>query len=256
MTGGMRGLRGDAEETRTDSLRLEHLGEVRELVPGEDLRFGRSADLEVDDNPFMHRVVGRFVHREGVWWLQNHGTRLRIELIDADSGSVLVAAPGQQVPVLGESFLVRFSAGPTNYEITGTRTGPPLRIDSEGEVFGTETIDFGSIPLSPEQHLLMVALYESRLRLGTIEGNTAMAQRLGWPVTKFNRKLDVICDKLARAGVPGVKGSSGSQAEGRRDALVSYALRLGLVGPNDLDLLRATAAAAEEAEAAEPSETH
>ncbi len=226
-----------------DSLRLDFLGGVSILGPGDDLRFGRSADLVIDDNPFMHRVVGRFVHREGVWWLQNHGTRLRLELLDSDTGALLEAAPGQQIPVLGTSFVVRFSAGPTSYEIGGERTGTPLQVDAEGEVVGTETIDFGSIPLSPEQHLVIVAMYESRLRVGGIEGNTVIAQRLGWPVTKFNRKLDTICDKLTRAGVRGIKGSNNSQAEGRREALVSYAVRVGLVGPNDLDLLRASAAA-------------
>jgi hypothetical protein len=232
----------------SDSLRLEFLGEEHVLGPEDDLRFGRSADLAIDENPFMHRVVGRFVRREGVWWLQNHGTRLRLELLDTDTGAVLEAAPGQQIPVLGTSFLVRFSAGPTSYELSGRRSGIVLKVDAEGEVVGTETIDFGSIPLSPEQHLVLVAMYESRLRLGGIEGNTVIAQRLGWPVTKFNRKLDTICDKLTRAGVRGVKGGRGVQAEGRREALVSYAVRNGLVGPNDLDLLRASAGGPHEAD--------
>jgi hypothetical protein len=229
-----------------DSLHLEYLGDEFLLLPGDDLRFGRNSDLVIDENPFMHRVVGRFVHREGVWWLQNHGTRLRLELMDSDTGAVLEAAPGQQIPVLGTAFVMRFSAGPTSYEVGGRRSGNMLKVGAAGEVVGTETIDFGSIPLSPEQHLVLVAMYESRLRLGGVEGNTVLAKRLGWPVTKYNRKLDTICDKLTRAGVRGVKGGRGVNAEGRREALVSYAVRTGLVGPNDIDLLRAAVSGAGE----------
>jgi len=221
-----------------DSLELEYLGQMVRLLPGEELRFGRTADLVIDDNPFMHRVVGRFVFREGVWWLQNHGRTLFLELWDAHRGTVLEAGPGQQVPVTGHDFAVRFTAGPTSYELTGSREGDELRVDEDGVAVGTATIDFGTVPLSPEQHLLIVALYESRLRLGTIEGNAVVASRLGWTANKFNRKLDAVCDKFTRAGVRGLKGRPGDLAEGRRDALVAHALRVGLVSPNDLTLLR------------------
>ncbi|MFZ4519204.1 MAG: hypothetical protein ACOYOP_12495, partial [Microthrixaceae bacterium] len=102
---------------------------------------------------------------------------------------------------------------------------------------GTATVDFGQVPLSPEQHLLIVALYESSLRCGTIEGNSVIARRLRWTPKKFHRKLDAVCDKLARAGVPGLKGQLGELAETRREALVAHALGTGLVGPSDLGIL-------------------
>lgn len=218
---------------------VDYEGDVRELQPGDELTFGRAADLQVDTNQFMHRVVGRFVSRESVWWLQNLGTRCRLELVDADGGTMMELAPGQQLPVVGTTFRVRFSAGPANYELRGTRAGDALRADSAGELVGTATVDFGDVPLSPEQHLLLVALYESRLRTGRIEASPAIAARLGWTANKFNRKLDVVCEKLHRAGVRGAKGSPSEFADGRRETVLSWALDNGVVGGGDLPLVRA-----------------
>lgn len=220
-----------------DLLVVAFLGEEHVLSPAEDLRFGRSADLALDENPFMHRVVGRLVHREGVWWLQNHGTKTRLEVRDVDHLTVLEAAPGQQVPVTGRRMVVRFTAGPTTYELELRRSGPVMDEPAAESALGTATIDFGQVPLSPEQHLLIVALYESSLRCGTIEGSSVIARRLGWTPKKFHRKLDAVCDKLSRAGVPGLKGHAGDQADTRREALVAHALRVGLVGPADLGLI-------------------
>lgn len=220
-------------------LSIEFVGEVREVDPSADLTFGRGADLVMDDNHFMHRVVGRFVAREGIWWLQNLGTRSRLEMLDVATGSILELAPGQQLPVVATDFTVRFSAGPTNYELTGKRSGEPLRADAEGDVVGTATVDFANVPLSPEQHLLVVALFESKLRAGRIEGGGVMARRLGWSANKYNRKLDVVCEKLHRAGVPGVKGEVGLSADGRRETVLNWALSNGVVTRSDLSLVRA-----------------
>lgn len=221
------------------SLAIEFLGDHRGLTEGQEMTFGRAAELVVDENQFMHRIVGRFVCREGVWWVQNLGTRSRLELLDVDSGTLLELAPGQQLPIVARTFLVRFTAGPTTYELNGTRTGDALRADSTGEVVGTATVDFGDVPLSPEQHLLVVALFESKLRTGRIEGGSVMASRLGWSANKFNRKLDVVCEKLHRAGVPGVKGEVGLSADGRRETVLGWALSNGVVTRNDLALVRA-----------------
>jgi hypothetical protein len=64
-----------------------------------------------------------------------------------------------------------------------------------------------------------------------------VAARLGWTLAKFNRKLDHLCVKLARAGVAGVHGDLGQLATDRRRVLVEHALEVGLVGPQDLVLL-------------------
>jgi hypothetical protein len=85
-----------------------------------------------------------------------------------------------------------------------------------------------------------VALCEPRLRgdtaneLGT---NRQIASRLGWTITKFNRKLDWLCQKYAAAGVSGLRGSSDLLARDRRLRLVEHALDAGVVTARDLALL-------------------
>jgi hypothetical protein len=56
-------------------------------------------------------------------------------------------------------------------------------------------------------------------------------------MTRFNRKLDNVCDKLDRFGVEGMRGGPGARAAGRRAALAEYAVTTGLVTPADLALL-------------------
>ena len=65
----------------------------------------------------------------------------------------------------------------------------------------------------------------------------AAAQRLGWTVTKFNRKLDNVCQKLADAGIRGLHGGPGKLASNRKSRLVEHALSTRLVSEADLALL-------------------
>jgi hypothetical protein len=60
---------------------------------------------------------------------------------------------------------------------------------------------------------------------------------LGWSITRFNRKLDNVCDKLSAAGVAGLRGTSSGQATNRRVALVEYAVSTLLVRAADLPML-------------------
>jgi hypothetical protein len=229
-----------AESVGGDWLTLGILGQWRTASSGDSLTFGRRADLYLDDNPFMHRIVGRAVYRQGTWWLQNHCATTQLELRSLASGGNYTLAAGEQLPITSTEFAVRFTAGPTTYELDGRRSGEELIIDDSGEVVGTSTLDFGTIPLSPEQHLLLVALYESSNRNnGTIEGSAVIAARLGWTPKKFHRKLDAVCLKLAREGVRGLKGDSAGLAESRRAVLLHHAVNSGLVGNGDLGLLRA-----------------
>ena len=222
-----------------DMLTIDFVGERFELRSGEALTFGRRADLHIDDNPYLHRVVGRFVKRQGLWWLQNHGSRIALDLRDADSPARYTVLPGQQVAVVAQRFLVGFTAGPAAYELEGERSGGALQADDEAMPSGTATVDFGVVPLSAEQHLLLLALSERRLTSGAreIATNQSVADRLGWTITKFNRKLDHLCAKLAREGVRGLRGGPDGSALDRRMALVDHAVDVGLVTSEDLGLL-------------------
>ena len=64
--------------------------------------------------------------------------------------------------------------------------------------------------------------------------NRQVAHRLGWPITKFNRKLDYLCQRLTKDGVPGLQGGRGTEATNRRWRLVEHAVNARLVTPGDL----------------------
>jgi hypothetical protein len=61
--------------------------------------------------------------------------------------------------------------------------------------------------------------------------------RLGWKLTRFNRKLDNVCQKLAAQGVRGLHGAPGQLASSRRARLVEYAIAVRMVTRDDLVLL-------------------
>ena len=67
--------------------------------------------------------------------------------------------------------------------------------------------------------------------------NRAVARRLGWSITKFNRKLDNLCNRFATLGVGGLRGSIDHLATDRRRRLVDHAVESGLVSADELELL-------------------
>ena len=105
----------------------------------------------------------------------------------------------------------------------------------------------GRVSFTPDQKLLILALAEDVLtrghRGGRIPANADAANRLGWTQTKFNRKLDNVCEKLARMGVRGLVSEGGRAASSRRVRLVEYVLASRLVTTDDLAWLDALDAA-------------
>jgi hypothetical protein len=226
---------------------VEFAGDERVLSPGDDLTFGRSGDLVIDDNRYLHRSVGQFSWNNGMWWLANTGSSIALRLADTVGPSYTRVAPGSTVPLVYETATITFEAGGLPYELrTELLVEAPLyAIDlatsaDDGETDLEATTTAGSLPLNDEQRLLLVALCEPRLRgdtaneLGT---NRQIASRLGWTITKFNRKLDWLCQKYAAAGVSGLRGSSDLLARDRRLRLVEHALDAGVVTARDLALL-------------------
>lgn len=60
-------------------------------------------------------------------------------------------------------------------------------------------------------------------------------------MAKFNRKLDAICEKLADAGVRGLRGGQVGAASSRKARLAEYAMAGRLVAVDDLALLGSVA---------------
>jgi len=134
-----------------------------------------------------------------------------------------------------------FSAGPTTYELAVHIEQPAFRENiTHVEEDGLSTI--GAVPLTISQKLLILALAEPLLRregtgMSELPSSAGAAERLGWTLTRFNRKLDNVCDKLDRQGVPGLRGGVSSSATNRRVRLVEHAIASRLVTREDLELL-------------------
>jgi hypothetical protein len=154
-------------------------------------------------------------------------------------------APGARLPLVFETTTVIFSAGPTTYEIIVHAAEPTFRETARfDDEVGQSTI--GDVPLTHSQKVMIVALAEPVLRregagMSELPTSAQAAQRLGWTLTRFNRKLDNVCDKFDRIGVPGMRGGARSYATNRRVRLVEHAIAARLVTRDDLPLLDAEA---------------
>ncbi len=230
-----------SDDARSARPGIEFCGAVVE-VDRDPFTIGRDADFVVeDDNRFLHRRFLSLSQSHGVWLLANVGAQLTATVSDRDGRLEAFLSPGGVLPLVFEQTLVRFTAGPTSYELQISLPDPAFiasRIDENDS--GDTTV--GRTVMTPDQIRLVLALAEPAL-LGRARGGTAMpssaeaAQRLGWTTTKFNRKLDNVCQKLSAQGVRGLHGEPGRLASNRRARLVEYALAVRLVTRDDLELI-------------------
>ncbi|MGI3779932.1 MAG: hypothetical protein ACRYG2_04065 [Janthinobacterium lividum] len=230
-------------ESALPVLTVDYCGEVHEARPGHPLVIGRDADVAVDDNPFLHRHFLEVADRGDLWWLSNVGSLLSATVADEFGGLQAWLAPGGRLPLVFPRTVVWFTAGPTTYELDLHLSGSPFEpVRQRSELAGSVTV--GRVSLTPDQHLLLVGLCEPVLhrhnRGGAVSpASNVVAERLGWTPTKFNRKLDNVCDKLAKLGVRGLHGDPSRLATSRKARLVEYALATQLVTAADLALLPA-----------------
>lgn len=219
-------------------LAVTFLDTERVVPPGAELVFGRGADLDIDRNQMLHRAVGRFVEVDGVWWLQNLGSRIELTVNGNGSRWAAVLPPGTQTALAAPSSTVRFSAGPARYEVgvscdVPAAPAPALLADLE------QTVDPGPVDLGIEHRALLVMLASRRLT-GTdtereLPTNQEVADQLGWTLKKVNRKIDWLCAQFALRGVAGLK-DPGTRANERRRRLVDHVLETGQVTAADLPL--------------------
>ncbi len=239
MSETVREVIGDTADA--DSLTVEFAGEEFVVAPGRVFTVGREGDLAIDDNLFLHRNFLVVENVDGLWLLSNVGSRLSATVTDSGGHVQAWLAPGARLPLVFAATTVVFSAGPTTYDLVLRLNAPAFRetqrLDTDG---GQSTI--GEIPLTSSQKLMIVALAEPVLRregtgMSELPTSAQAAERLGWTLTRFNRKLDNVCDKLDRGGVPGMRGGVRSYATNRRARLVEHALSTRIVTREDLPLL-------------------
>ena len=226
----------------TEALTVEFAGELFPIEPGGVFTVGREGDLAIDDNLFLHRTFLTIENLEGLWLLSNVGSRLTATVTDSGGRVQAWLAPGARLPLVFASTSVIFSAGPTTYELTIHAAEPPFREmqPEPGDEDGLSTI--GDVPLTHSQRVMILALAEPVLRregtgMSELPTSAQAAERIGWTLTRFNRKLDNVCDKLDRIGVPGLRGGVRSYATNRRVRLVEHAIAARLVTRDDLPLL-------------------
>ena len=223
------------------ALTIEFCGERSTATPPDDFDIGREGHLVIDDNPYLHRRFLRLRFEHGLWWLENVGALLSATVTDATGAVQAWLAPGARLPIVFPSLQVLFSAGSTTYDFTITAPDDYFTTSSVSDVGGGQTT-IEPIPLTSSQRLLVVALAEHVLKQespgrGEIPSSPEAAERLHWPITTFNRKLDNVCDKLDRVGVRGLRGGRGNLATNRRLRLVEYAVATRMVSRDDLMLL-------------------
>ncbi len=232
-------------------------GEEYAVSSDRELTIGRSGDIEIDDNPWLHRTFLVVRNEGGFWWLVNTGSTLTATVADEHGLFQAWLNPGARIPLALNKLLVWFTAGPTTYDFEIHVDTPAFRavVPSEslaaggagagGGVGAGEPADaatVGRVDLTPDQRLLVVALCEPLLRrnlpgAGAVPSSADAAERLGWTLTRFNRKLDNVCQKLADAGTRGLHGGVGKLATNRKARLVEHALSTKLVTDRDLALL-------------------
>lgn len=231
-----------------NQLTVEFVDEQRELAPGETITFGRMADLVVDEgNQYLHRVLGRILFHDGLWWVENLGSQIELDLVGADGSSVVLPARAEDAqpsaaPLSVEVVTLSFGVAGARYEIDLRVAVSPLPAADPAGIGGDEgaaTLGYGRITLTDEERQLLVSLAEPVLRdVGarpdSIPTNREAARRLGWTQPKFNRKLDYLCIRLTKAGVRGLQGGRGDEALNRRWRLVEHAVGTRLVTPSDL----------------------
>lgn len=224
-------------------LRVEFCGEEYSATNDQTLTIGRAADIVIDDNKFLHRVLAEFRHANGLWWIDNVGSSIGLALNDDTSTSSARIAPGTSTPIAYDSATLRFDAGGTSYELALDVIGPDVPDDDEDEEEPPDptgnpderTATTSHIPLTEDQFNLLVALATPIARDASMPTNRLIAASLDWTVTKFNRKLDGLCSKYSKAGVAGLHGSSDRLAKDRRTRLAEHVLEAGIVTHDDVD---------------------
>jgi hypothetical protein len=228
-------------ERTVGGVTVDFIGEIYEVSQEVPFTIGREADLSVDDNPYLHRHFLSIFHEFGLWWLGNVGTLLSATVADGTGQVQAWLAPGAKLPIVFSTMHVIFSAGSTTYEFT-IRADADWYDTSMAAMSAASSTTIAPVVLTTSQRQLILALAEPVLTQ-TVPGRSSIpsaadaARRLGWSLTTYNRKLDNVCEKLDKVGVPGLRGGAGKLATQRRARLVEYAVSSHLVSVDDLPLL-------------------
>jgi hypothetical protein len=222
-----------------------------ELAPGEHLTWGRGAQgLDVGmrlEHPGVSRQAGEIIARPSFWLVSNHSRTSTFVIENAEAaGEYLTVGPRRAgMPVPFEISRVLVPAGTDTIAFRVFAPAQPSVLDLDDGPGGAGTATTASFPLdeTAKYFLVLVALCEPRLRgdaLASLPTAAQVARRLR-PLPGCAdltaRAVDFHVDYLARAKLRMTAGDHGSGFAGRREAVVTFSLRFGLVLADHLEAL-------------------
>lgn len=97
-------------------LAIDFCGEWYEPSDEDVFDIGREGDLEVDDNPYLHRRFLQIARYDGIWWLSNVGSMLSATIADGSGGmqAWLARARGSRWSSATRTSFSRRAPPPTN----------------------------------------------------------------------------------------------------------------------------------------------
>lgn len=209
------------------------------LASGQQLTFGRAADLVVDDNPMLHRRLGLLQNDGAYCTLANIGNRITL-FVDGEGGYRAEVPSGRRLLLPEGPGHIRFMVGRSRFDIEflarfpGAESALVSREEGHASTLAPKQID-----LTPNRRILLTALVESDLTGdGSARPSTGhLIRRTGMSHRSVERALDEICELLDPDRQLGLAGSPDRPARNRRDLLARYVLETGMITTDDLDLL-------------------
>ncbi|GAA1934182.1 FHA domain-containing protein [Streptomyces durmitorensis] len=233
---------------RTGEQQRASAGQLR-LAPGERLTFGRSA--EANDLPIDHEGVSRAageIAAHGAFWILSNLSAHQTYVVEnpEGAGEHIKVGPGRlDAPVPFEfSRIVLPAAGELLHLEVWAPRHDYLRGRDRAGIVGATTRPAFSVDRTKRYFAVLAALCEPRLRgaphapLPTVE-QVVDRLRPGWP--SANRaavqwNIDYLAVKLRLKPGPDT-ADSGPRLNGKKESLVSLALRFDLVREDDLVVL-------------------
>lgn len=218
-------------------------GPPRSLAPGGTYVAGRQGDLDLGDEPTMHRRVVSFTEVGGRWFVCNLLEGKRLTVTPRGTGGPVTLPPGEDAPLPTGSARLSFRIG-ADLRTLDVVAPPPARPGAVPQSALRVRTATAAAPLevhlTPTLHLLAVAMAELQLldaRSSTIPTKAEVCERLGWSERQYDRSLVRLCEALAKAGVPGVVRDGEQLALQRQEVAVGALLDNGVVTYADLEVL-------------------
>ncbi len=191
----------------------------------ERLTFGRSGDIELDNNLYMHRLIGEFFVEDDVWWLRNLGARIYLTAVAVD-GTRLELPPTSMQALASPSGVVRFNAGPTHYELDFAIAGLRSPAVDDRPTVGENTTQ-AAVLLTPREVDFLVTFGRSRLLGFEAEVPTYAEVATTWGVA--TKTVDNTMQSLRRK-----LRSAGLARDESLEVMMGLVVRHGLVTRVDL----------------------